>query len=96
MEADRAPWFPDRGGLTGRAAGFVDVELRNRNGWYRELARAELDRLTGAEHERFVDRLGADEVAVQVRIWSAMVPVLESGEHCPAPLPGAPSGLNAA
>jgi ubiquinone/menaquinone biosynthesis C-methylase UbiE len=65
------------------AAGFVDVELRNRNAWYREVARAELERLTGREHDRFVDMLGAEEVAVQIRTWSAMVPVLESGEHCP-------------
>ena len=65
------------------AAGFVDVELRNRNAWYREVARAELERLTGPDREHFVEVLGADEVAVQTRTWSAMVPVLESGEHCP-------------
>jgi SAM-dependent methyltransferase len=65
------------------AAGFVDVELRNRNAWYREVARAELARLTGPDREHFVEMLGADEVAVQTRTWSAMVPVLESGEHCP-------------
>jgi phosphoethanolamine N-methyltransferase len=65
------------------AAGFVDVELRNRNAWYREVARAELDRLTGSDHDHFVELLGPDEVATQIRTWSAMVPVLESGEHCP-------------
>lgn len=65
------------------AAGFVDVELRNRNSWYREVARDELDRLTGRERDRFVEMLGEDAVAVQIRTWSAMVPVLESGEHCP-------------
>jgi phosphoethanolamine N-methyltransferase len=65
------------------AAGFVDVELRNRNEWYRDVARRELERLTGEDRQRFVDLLGEDEVAVQVRTWSAMVPVLESGEHCP-------------
>ena len=27
--------------------------------------------------------LGADEVATQIRTWTAMVPVLASGEHCP-------------
>ncbi len=64
-------------------AGFVDIELRNRNAWYREVARDELARLTGNDHDHFVEMLGADEVAVQVRTWSTMVPVLESGEHCP-------------
>jgi phosphoethanolamine N-methyltransferase len=64
-------------------AGFVDVALRNRNAWYRDVARDELARLTGAEHDRFVAMLGEDEVATQIRTWTAMVPVLESGEHCP-------------
>src|SRR5690606_12621221 len=64
-------------------AGFVDNELRNRNAWYREVARQELQRLTGPERQRFADLLGETEVARQIRTWEAMVPVLESGEHCP-------------
>lgn len=64
-------------------AGFVDIELRNRNAWYREVARQELDRLAGPERRRFAERLGEAEVARQIRTWEAMVPVLESGEHCP-------------
>jgi ubiquinone/menaquinone biosynthesis C-methylase UbiE len=64
-------------------AGFVDIELRNRNTWYRDVARDELARLTGSDHDHFVEMLGADEVAAQVRTWSTMVPVLDSGEHCP-------------
>jgi phosphoethanolamine N-methyltransferase len=74
---------PARYRLALTAAGFVDVELRNRNAWYREVARDELARLTGADRDRFVELLGAHEVATQIRTWSAMVPVLESGEHCP-------------
>jgi SAM-dependent methyltransferase len=64
-------------------AGFVDVELRDRNAWYRDVARDELDRLTGRDRAHFVELLGEDEVAAQIRTWQAMVPVLESGEHCP-------------
>ncbi len=65
------------------AAGFVDIELVDRNRWYRELARAELARLTGSDRARFEQLVGADELAHQIRTWTAMVPVLESGEHCP-------------
>ncbi len=64
-------------------AGFVDVELRNRNAWYRQVARQELARLQGVERDRFVELLGADEVARQITTWSMMIPVLDSGEHCP-------------
>ncbi len=65
------------------AAGFVDITLVNRNPWYREVARAELGRLTGSERARFEAVVGAAEVAGQIATWEAMVPVLESGEHCP-------------
>jgi phosphoethanolamine N-methyltransferase len=64
-------------------AGFVDIELRDRNAWYRDVARDELARLTGVDHGRFVALLGEEEVATQIRTWQAMVPVLESGEHRP-------------
>ena len=52
-------------------------------------------RLTGPDHDRFVEMLGADEVAVQIRTWSAMVPVLESGEHCPHHFRARRAGLSA-
>jgi phosphoethanolamine N-methyltransferase len=65
------------------AAGFVDVELRNRNEWYRQAARVELARLRGAGRDRFAELLGADEVARQIGTWSAMIAVLDGGEHCP-------------
>jgi phosphoethanolamine N-methyltransferase len=64
-------------------AGFVDIELRNRNPWYLEVARSELVRLTGSERSRFEAAIGAGELERQIATWQAMVPVLESGEHCP-------------
>ena len=55
----------------------------NRNEWYREVARDELARLTGPERHAFEEAIGADELDRQIATWRAMVPVLESGEHCP-------------
>ncbi len=69
-------------------AGFVDVSLRNRNPWYREEARRELARLTGPERSRFEALSGKAEIARQIETWEAMLPVLESGEHCPHHLLG--------
>jgi phosphoethanolamine N-methyltransferase len=65
------------------AAGFVDVELVNRNEWYREVARHELERLTSSEREHFEAVIGTDALNRQIATWTAMVPVLASGEHCP-------------
>jgi len=79
---------PDRYRAALEQAGFVDIELRNRNPWYREVARAELERLRGSDRPRFVEAVGPDELAHQIELWEAMVPVLDSGEHCPHHLRG--------
>lgn len=64
-------------------AGFVDVELVDRNPWYREVARDELARLVGPERRRFEELTTAEEIAGQIETWRAMLIVLETGEHCP-------------
>jgi phosphoethanolamine N-methyltransferase len=65
------------------AAGFIDVRLVNRNPWYREQARTELARLQGPDRGRFEKILGAEAIASQITTWQAMLPVVETGEHCP-------------
>ena len=65
------------------AAGFVELALVNRNAWYREVARSELERLRGPVGERAKAIIGPDGVARQIGTWEAMVVVLETGEHCP-------------
>ncbi|WP_299351505.1 methyltransferase domain-containing protein [uncultured Shimia sp.] len=64
-------------------AGFVEITLRNRNPWYREVASDELTRLTGADRPALEAAHGPDFIASQIATWSLMMPVLQSGEHCP-------------
>ncbi len=64
-------------------AGFIDVELVNRNPWYAEVSAAELAELSGPNRVRWEARHGAEFIAQQIAIWTAMQPVLQSGEHCP-------------
>ena len=65
------------------AAGFVDLALVDRNPWYREVARSELERLRGPVGERATAIIGPEGVARQIRTWEAMVAILATGEHCP-------------
>ncbi len=65
------------------AAGFVDTILRNRNPWYREVAKKELDLLTGAQSKRLQETHGGDFIRDQAATWTSMITVLETGEHCP-------------
>jgi ubiquinone/menaquinone biosynthesis C-methylase UbiE len=69
-----------------RSAGFVDVSATSRNAWYRETAKEELERLRGPVGSAAARIVGQDFVDQNVAIWSRMVPVLVSGEHCPTHL----------
>ena len=68
------------------AAGFENVETRSRNGWYRNRAREELALMKGPLYAEAVEKLGSVFVDHNIEIWSNMLPVLESGEHCPTHL----------
>jgi SAM-dependent methyltransferase len=71
-----------------KSAGFENVRLVNRNPWYAEVARHELDQMSGESYAELVERHGHDFVDHNIEIWEAMVKVLESGEHCPHHLRG--------
>lgn len=67
-------------------AGFQAVETVSRNAWYRVQAREELARLQGADGAAAARVVGADFVAQNAGIWGRMIPMLDSGEHCPTHL----------
>jgi hypothetical protein len=67
-------------------AGFCHVETRSRNAWYRQQARVELARLQGADGDLAAAVVGRDFVDRNIGIWQRMIPVLDSGEHCPTHL----------
>jgi ubiquinone/menaquinone biosynthesis C-methylase UbiE len=69
-----------------RGAGFLEASATSRNAWYRETAQEELKRLRGAVGTAAARIVGQDFVDHNIDIWSRMVPVLESGEHCPTHL----------
>lgn len=83
---------PDRYRRALEQAGFVDVELRNRNPWYVEAARAELAALEGETGERAARAAGREIVDQNIRTWGAMIAVLATGEHCPHHLRGRKPG----
>jgi SAM-dependent methyltransferase len=68
------------------AAGFEDVTTTSRNVWYREAARVELDRLKGPLGREAAVLVGQDFVDQNIAVWARMIPVLDTGEHCPTHL----------
>ncbi|HQU68775.1 MAG TPA: methyltransferase domain-containing protein [Albidovulum sp.] len=68
------------------AAEFGDIRIRSRNDWYRVQARQELERLRGEAGRSAARIVGTDFVQKNIAIWERMIPVLDSGEHCPTHL----------
>ncbi len=79
---------PERYRRALEAAGFIDVELRNRNPWYVDVARGELAALQGDLYDKAVAAAGREVVDHNIDTWRAMLTVLETGEHCPHHLRG--------
>jgi phosphoethanolamine N-methyltransferase len=64
-------------------AGFADIELVNRNPWYRDVARTEAAAMKGEHYAGAVKQLGKAYVDHNIEIWDRMQVVLDKGEHCP-------------
>lgn len=79
---------PDRYRSAMEAAGFTDINLRNRNPWYVEVARDELAALQGDLYDKACEAAGKETVDYNIDTWRAMLAVLETGEHCPHHLRG--------
>ena len=68
------------------AAGFIDIELRDRSSWYLDLARREHAALSGAWRETLIARIGESRTVHFIANWRQLVTVLERGELLPAHL----------
>lgn len=67
-------------------AGFGDIRHVNRNAWYRQAARAELAAMTGPRRAEIERAAGKYLVDKNIATWTAMIAVLDTGEHCPSHL----------
>lgn len=66
------------------AAGFVDVEVVNRNEWFAEEARREAELLEGPLARQVEALRGAESTESSNECQHHMIAVLDSGEFCPA------------
>ena len=66
------------------SAGFVDIELKDRNKWYCGLAKREVAAMNSSPlREKIVNLIGENEASNTIETWNKMIGVLESGEHRP-------------
>jgi len=64
-------------------AGFINIQINDRNLWYLELAKKELSDLKTVYREKLNQILGVEDAELTIKTWSKMVEVLEQGEHRP-------------
>ena len=79
---------PARYRLAMERAGFTRIDIVDRNSWYRDVARAELETLRGPLYDRVSAAVGREYVDKNIKTWEAMQKVLDSGEHRPTHLRG--------
>jgi ubiquinone/menaquinone biosynthesis C-methylase UbiE len=77
---------PEESAAALRAAGFRDVQLRDRHDWYLPLAQRELKSMEGMLGPLIVSRIGEARARYFVDDWRQMVLVLERGELRPGHL----------
>lgn len=78
-----------------KQAGFVEIELVDRNAWYREEQARELERIEGPLRPRLTEILGEDGLARWIEYRHAMEVVLDSGELQPSHLRAVKPGCGA-
>ncbi len=74
------------------AAGFADIEIIDRNEWYREQARAERERLGGILYDGLADQVGAVFLEHSIDVWDKMIIALDQGQLRPTHLRGRKPG----
>jgi len=69
-----------------RDSGFVEVEIRDRHGWYLTLAQRELEAMEGSLKPLIVSRIGDQRAQHFIDNWRQLVVVLKRGELRPGHL----------
>jgi hypothetical protein len=69
-----------------RSAGFSAVEIRDRHGWYLDLAQRELTAMEGHLNPLIVHRIGPERARHFIDNWRQLVVVLKRGELRPGHL----------
>tara|TARA_Y100001960_G_C14609559_1_gene795021 strand:+ start:213 stop:998 length:786 start_codon:yes stop_codon:yes gene_type:complete len=64
-------------------AGFINIQINDRNLWYLGLAKKELSDLKTIYRKKLNQILGVEDTELTIKTWEKMVEVIEQGEHRP-------------
>ena len=75
-------------------AGFVDIEIVDRNDWYRQQARIERDQLGGVLYDGLASRVGREFLEHEIEVWDRMIVAIDQGQLRPTHLRGRKPAAN--
>lgn len=64
-------------------AGFNDIQMTDRNNWYKPLVKKECEALSGPLYDRLVETVGQEFVDHSIEVWQALKVVVDRGELRP-------------
>jgi len=68
------------------AAGFVDIDIVDRNDWYRDEARREREQLRGALYDGLASQVGTEFLEHEIDVWNKMIVAADQGQLRPTHL----------
>ena len=69
-------------------AGFTDIQIVDRNDWYRQQARDEREQMAGAIYDGLASRIGEEFIRHEIDVWDTMIVAIDLGYLRPTHLRG--------
>ena len=71
-----------------QSAGFTDIEIVDRNDWYRNQARQEREQMGGVLYEGLASKVGTEFLEHEIDVWDKMIIAIDQGQLRPTHLRG--------
>ncbi len=69
-------------------AGFADIEILDRNDWYRQQARLEREQLGGVLYAGLSSKVGSEFLEHEIEVWDKLIIAIDQGQLRPTHLRG--------
>jgi len=69
-------------------AGFTDIEIVDRNDWYRQQARQEREQMGGILYDGLASKVGTEFLEHEIEVWDKMIIAIDQGQLRPTHLRG--------
>ncbi len=70
------------------SAGFTDIEISDRNDWYRQQAREEREQMGGVLYDGLASKVGTEFLEHEIDVWDKMIISIDQGQLRPTHLRG--------